>query len=103
MAEQEAVKKLAEQYGSADLIVVLGLNQLKNLQVMALTFRDGDPSYAGPLAGMALGLPCYHILELKDEIPAQVWQEEMAMHELELEDELQSEICRSLREIRQGE
>ena len=101
MTEQEEVKRLAEQYGSDDLIVVLGLNQVNNLRVMAQTFRDGDPSYAGPLAGIALGLPCYHILELKNEIPAQIWQTEMAMHELELEDTLQKEICQCLATIRQ--
>ncbi len=102
MTEQDEVKRLAEQYGSDELIVVLGLNQVKNIRMMAQTFRDGDPSYAGPLAGVALGLATYHILELKGEIPQEVWQAEMAMHELELEDELQKEICQSLAAIRQG-
>ncbi len=101
MTEQELVKGLADQYGNKELIVVLGLNQVKNLQMMAQTFRDGDPSYAGPLAGVALGLSCYHIFELKEEIPQEVWQAEMAMHELELEDEQQKEICQSLATIRQ--
>lgn len=102
MAEQEAVKRLAEQYGSTELIVVLGLNQLKNLQIMAQTFRDGDPSYAGPLAGIALGLASYHILELKEEIPMEVWEAEMAMHEVELEDNVQDEICQTMAALRQG-
>ena len=101
MTEQEAVKILAEQYGSSDLIVVLGLNQVNNLQVMAKTFKDGDPSFAGPLAGVALGLSTYHILELKGEIPEKIWEAEMAMHELEIEDELQVAICQALKEIRQ--
>ena len=50
------MKKLTEQYGSDNLIVVYGLNQPFSLRVMAQTFKDGDPSFAGPLAGVALGL-----------------------------------------------
>jgi len=32
----------------------------------------GDPTWAGPLAGVALGLPVYHIIE--PEIKAQITQ-----------------------------
>jgi hypothetical protein len=45
----------------------------------ALTLKTGDPSYAGPLAGVALGIPSYHILE--PEIVAQV---DPALYEREL-------------------
>ena len=67
---------------------------------MATTFRDGDPSYAGALGGVALGLKSYHIFELKDEIPADVWEREMSFKELEVEDELIETICKTMREIR---
>jgi len=82
------VKKTVDAHGLQDLIVVFGLNQPATLQIMAQTFHSGDPSYAGCLAGVALGLKSYHILELKTFIPADVWEEQMAMHELELEDEV---------------
>jgi len=69
---------------------------------MATTFKDGDPSYAGALGGIALGLKSYHIFELKDEIPEAVWADEMAFKELEVEDPLIEQICGIMREIRGG-
>ncbi len=98
--EQEQVKRLAEEHGPSSLIVVLGLNEPDNLRIMATTFREGDPSYVGALAGVALGLRCYHILELKDEIPAGVWAEQMQMEELQIGDELRERILDTMREAR---
>ena len=83
------------------LIVVFGLNELGNLRIMASTFREGDPSYAGALGGLALGLDSYHIFELKDEIPAETWEKEMALKELQVEDELIDRICVLMRDIRE--
>ena len=68
---------------------------------MAQTFKNGDPSFAGALAGIALGIRSYHIFELKELIPADVWEREMAMYELELEEEALQVICRTMAEIRQ--
>jgi glycine reductase len=81
-------------------VLVFGVNQLFNLRIMATTFRDGDPSFAGALGGIALGLRSYHIFELKDEIPPDVWEREMAFKELEVEDEQIERICATMREIR---
>ena len=67
---------------------------------MASTFKDGDPSYAGALAGVALGLRSYHIFELKDEIPPDVWSSEMAMNELEVEDEVTEQLVATMHAIR---
>ena len=78
------MKRLAEEHGSDELVVVFGLNEPANLRIMASTFKNGDPSYAGALGGVALGLPSYHILELADEVPEEVWREQMAMKELEI-------------------
>ena len=96
------MKRLAEEHGTDDLIVVFGVNEPANLRIMASTFKDGDPSYAGALGGVALGLPSYHILELKDEVPEAVWQEQMAMKELEIEDEVESAIRATLEQVRRG-
>ena len=96
------MKRLAEEHGTDDLIVVFGVNEPANLRIMASTFKDGDPSYAGALGGVALGLPSYHILELKDEVPEAVWQEQMAMKELEIEDEVESAIRATLEEVRRA-
>ena len=73
------MKRQAELHGTEDLLVVFGMNEPRNLRVMATTVREGDPSWSGALAGVALGLPSYHILELKNEIPEEVWTREMAL------------------------
>ena len=82
---------------------MFGVNQPFNLRIMATTFRDGDPSFAGALGGIALGLPSYHIFELKDEIPPKVWEREMAFKELEMEEQDVETICALMREIREGQ
>lgn len=94
------MKRLAEEHGTEDLVVVFGLNETANLRILASTFKDGDPSFAGALGGVALGLRSYHILELADEIPPEVWREQMAMEELEIGDELAGRIRATLREVR---
>ena len=81
-------------------MVVFGLNELANLRIMATTFKEGDPSYAGALGGTALGLKSYHIFELKAEIPPEVWEREMSFKELEVEDELIDQLCAAMRKIR---
>ena len=96
------MKALAEQYGTTDLVLVFGLNQPANLRIMATTFKEGDPSYAGALGGVALGLVSFHIFELEDEVPADVWDREMAFKALEMEDEEIARLCALMREIREG-
>jgi betaine reductase len=94
------VKKLAEQYGAENLLIVLGINQPATIQIMAQTFKNGDPSFAGPLAGLALNIESYHILELQTHIPAEVWEREMGMYELEIEDETRKTLCSIMKETR---
>ncbi|MCD6388390.1 MAG: hypothetical protein J7L69_03175 [Desulfobulbaceae bacterium] len=96
------MKNLAEKYGTDNLIVVLGINQLSTIEIMTRTFKSGDPSYAGPLAGVTLGLDSYHILELKEYIPTDVWEQEMGMYELEIEEEVQENILKIMKKARQG-
>jgi hypothetical protein len=85
-----------------ELVVVFGLNEPANLRIMATTFKEGDPSYAGALGGIALGLESYHIFELKEAIPEDAWAEEMTFEELEAGDELIEEICQTMREVREA-
>ena len=81
-------------------MVVFGLNEAANLRIMATTFKQGDPSYAGAPGGIALGLESYHIFELKDEIPEDAWAAEMTCEELEAGDEVIEEICQTMRDVR---
>lgn len=67
---QGVIKRLADQYGPENLTVILGNGEANGVEVFAETVTAGDPSYAGPLAGVALKIPVYHILE--DEVMSQV-------------------------------
>ena len=67
---------------------------------MAQTFKNGDPSFAGPLAGIALNIESYHILELQAHIPEEVWEKEMAMYELEIEDKARETILNIMEKTR---
>ena len=67
---QGVIKRLADQYGPENLTVILGNCEANGVEVFAETVTEGDPSYAGPLAGVALKIPVYHILE--DEVMSQV-------------------------------
>ncbi|MBU0943191.1 MAG: hypothetical protein KJ804_20845 [Proteobacteria bacterium] len=91
---------MAAQYGTEMLIIVFGINQPSSIRIMAQTFKNGDPSFAGPLAGVALNIESYHILELQDHIPEEVWEKEMLMYELEIEEEARKIIFAVMKEIR---
>ena len=78
------------------------MNQPGALRIMATTFKDGDPSFAGALGGVALGLESYHIFELKESIPSEVWDREMGFKELEMEEADIANLCSLMQEIRQG-
>lgn len=80
--------------------MVFGINQPATLKIMSSTFRSGDPSFAGPLAGIGLGLQSYHILELQEYIPEAVWSREMGIAELAIDDEKRQEILRIMAESR---
>ncbi len=68
--DQALILRAAEEHGRDNLVVVLGQPDADSAELAAETVSQGDPTYAGPLAGVQLGLPAYHILE--DEIKSQV-------------------------------
>jgi len=80
---QANIKKIAESEGNArqELIVVLGASDIEGAEISAETVTFGDPSFAGPLAGVPLGLPVYHILEpeLRTFIPKDVYEEDLGI------------------------
>jgi glycine reductase len=57
------VKAITEKYGKENVIAVLGAPDAESAELYAETLVNGDPSWLGPLAGVALGLPVYHIME----------------------------------------
>ena len=85
LENQARIKDLAEKYGVEDLLVVLGGAEAEAAGLAAETVSVGDPTYAGPLAGVSLGLKAYHIFELKDEVDPAVYEEQIAMQEMVLD------------------
>jgi betaine reductase len=87
------IKALAEQYGNEDLVVVLGGAEAEASGLAAETVSAGDPTYAGPLAGVSLGLKAYHMFELKDEVDPAVYEAQISMMEMVLDvDAIKSEV-----------
>jgi len=62
---------------------------------MDLENQKGDPTFAGPLAGVALNLAVYHILEpeVKEQVDSAVYEEQVGMMEMVLDvDAISSEM-----------
>jgi betaine reductase len=81
------------------LIVILGAPDADSAELYAETVTHGDPSWVGPLAGIALELPVYHIMEpeIKTQIAPEVFQEHLALMEIALDVE---KIAQALSKIR---
>jgi glycine reductase len=75
---QANIKRIAETEGVSkdDIVVILGASDIEGAEISAETVTFGDPSYTGPLAGVPLGLPVYHILEpgLRQFIPEPIYE-----------------------------
>ena len=87
LEEQDAIRRVAEGAAREQMLVLLGTPTAGSTLMTALTLSQGDPSYAGPLAGIPLGLPSYHILEdgVRDAIPAEVYEREIGPMEFVLD------------------
>src|SRR5262245_40100456 len=98
---QGRIRQVVEREGTEDVVAVLGANSPAAVEMTALTLKDGDPSYAGPLAGIALGIPSYHILE--PEIVAQVdsalYDRELALSALAMDVD---EVIAPMKTLRNG-
>lgn len=95
LENQKRVKTYAEQYGAENVVVVLGASEGEAAGLAAETVTAGDPTYAGPLAGVSLGLAVYHICEpeVKSEIDETVYDEQVGMMEMVLDiDSIVSEM-----------
>lgn len=79
LEEQGRIQQLVEAGERDRMVVVLGTPNAASTLMVALTLTEGDPSFAGPLAGVPLGLPVYHVLEedIKDAVPAAVYEEQI--------------------------
>lgn len=101
LENQAAIKKLVEEIGAEDVVVVFGMANMELAEIAARTMMIGDPSYTGPLAGVSLRLPVYHILEqeVKEAIPADVYAKQVGFMEMVVDTE---EISIKFNDIRRS-
>jgi len=93
LENQSRIKALAEKYGNEELVVLLGGAEAEACGLAAETVATGDPTYAGSLSGVSLGLKSYHIFEVKDEIDPDVYEEQIGMMEMVLDvDAINTEV-----------
>lgn len=100
LENQKRVKDFTDQYGAENIIVILGASEAEASGLAAETVTAGDPTFAGPLTGVSLGLRVYHVCEpeIKDEVDAAVYEEQISMMEMVLDvDEIINEMT-SIRE-----
>jgi hypothetical protein len=99
LEEQDTVKQTVEAQGLEGVIVLLGSPDPDSTELFAETVSSGDPTWAGPLAGVSLGLPVYHVTEpeVKQAVNADVYRDQVELMELALDVE---EIWRRVAEVR---
>ncbi len=84
LEDQASMNRLAEDSGTDDMVVLLGQPDANSAGLFAETVTRGDPTWAGPLAGVPLGLPVYHILEpeIKVQIDSDLYEDHVGLLEL---------------------
>jgi len=95
LENQKRVKEFAEQFGPENVIVIIGAAEAEAAGLAAETVTAGDPTYAGPLTGVSLGLAVYHVVEdvIKNAVDAGVYDEQISMMEMVLDvDEIVKEM-----------
>ena len=87
LENQKRVKEFAEEFGPENVVVMLGAAEGEAAGLAAETVTAGDPTYAGPLTGVQLGLQVYHACEpqVKEEFDASVYDEQIGMMEMVLD------------------
>ena len=99
LENQKRVKDFADKFGPENLVVVLGAAEGEAAGLAAETVTAGDPTFAGPLTGVQLGLT-----ELKAEFDESVYEDQVSMMEMVLDvddivnemNSIRSEYCKYL-------
>lgn len=95
LENQRRVLDLTNEHGAENIVVVLGAAEGEAAGLAAETVTAGDPTFAGPLAGVQLGLRVYHCCEpeFKNEVDSEIYDEQIGMMEMVLDvDEIISEM-----------
>ena len=104
LENQNRVKNFTDQYGAENIIVLVGAAEAESAGLAAETVTAGDPTFAGPLAGVQLGLRVFHAVEpeFKGAVDSAVYDEQIGMMEMVLDvdsiieemKEIRSEYCK---------
>lgn len=99
LEDQVAVAQMMDELDRSNTVVLLGQPDPNSSLLFAATVTSGDPTWAGPLAGVSLGLPVYHVLdpEFKSLIPPELYDEHVGLMEMVADVD---EIVRGVREYR---
>jgi hypothetical protein len=97
---QGIIKRLADQYGPENLAVVLGNGEACGVEVFDESVSQGYPSFDGPLAGVALKIPVYHVLEqeVMAEVPEKLRDEKLQLSSLVIDVESMRQALLTSRE-----
>lgn len=100
LENQRRVKEMSDKYGAENVVVIIGGAEAESAGLAAETVTAGDPTFAGPLAGVQLGLKVYHPVEqeFKDEVDEDVYDDQIGMMEMVLDVD---EIVEAVSEIRE--
>ena len=98
--DQATIQQVVDKVGTDDLIVLLGSPNPESAELYAATVTMGDPTFAGPLAGIPLGLPVFHVLEpeIAGQLPPHIYAEQLQMAALTLETEPIFEVVQRIRD-----
>jgi len=100
LENQQRIKDLAEKEGAENLVVILGGAEAEASGLACETVTNGDPTFAGPLAGVQLGLACYHVVEdkIKNEIDEEVYEDQISMMEMVIDVDAITEEVKTYRD-----
>ena len=100
LQNQQRIKDAAEKFGAENCVVVLGSSDAEGAEIYAETVTNGDPTFAGPLAGVPLGLPVYHIFDeaIRSECDPAKWEEQISMMEMVLDPEALAAAVKAMRD-----
>lgn len=99
LENQKRVKDFNDEYGAENLVILIGAAEGESAGLAAETVTLGDPTFAGPLAGVSLGLTVYHVCEpeVKAEFDPDIYDEQVGMMEMVLDVD---DICAEMNAIR---
>lgn len=100
LQNQQRIVDAAGKFGAENCVVVLGSSDAEGAEIYAETVTNGDPTFAGPLAGVSLGLSVYHVFDedIRSECDDAQWEEQISMMEMVLDPETLAAAVKSMRD-----